>query len=257
MGRNGFSIGIIGGTRGMGQWFARFLEQEGYKVVVSGRSSGPDIPTLARDCRVVVVSVPISVTCRVVEEVGPCMQEDALLMDLTSLKEAPVEAMLKATRAEVIGLHPLFGPDVDSLEGHKVVICPARTVTWRFWLMDLLTKNGAVLIETTPQKHDALMAIIQGLNHLNTITLAMIVKESGVDPAELKRFATPSFHSKIALMEKIFGHNPRLYAEIITLNPQIHPVLELYEKALSEAKAIVSTQEPEAFSRLMNKNTFN
>ena len=30
-------IGIIGGSGKMGKWFARFLMQEGYEVVISGR----------------------------------------------------------------------------------------------------------------------------------------------------------------------------------------------------------------------------
>ena len=66
----------------------------------------------------VVVSVPIEVTVKVIEQVGPLMQKDALLMDLTSLKAEPVAAMLRSSVAEVIGLHPLFGPAVDTLAGH-------------------------------------------------------------------------------------------------------------------------------------------
>ena len=36
-----FPIGIIGGTGGMGRWFAAFFEKEGHPVSVSGKDRGP------------------------------------------------------------------------------------------------------------------------------------------------------------------------------------------------------------------------
>jgi prephenate dehydrogenase len=64
---NDIKIGIIGGTRGMGSWVARFLEREGYSVHSSGRNRGIDLDEMAHTCQVVVVSVPIGVTCAVIE----------------------------------------------------------------------------------------------------------------------------------------------------------------------------------------------
>ncbi|MCX5844802.1 MAG: prephenate dehydrogenase/arogenate dehydrogenase family protein, partial [Deltaproteobacteria bacterium] len=83
---NNIQIGIIGGTRGMGGWLARFFEKEGYTVHISGRNRGMAVDEIAETCQVVVVSVPIGVTALVIEKVGPHMRKDALLMDLTSLK---------------------------------------------------------------------------------------------------------------------------------------------------------------------------
>jgi len=98
-----FEIGIIGGTRGMGEWFARFFEKEGYGVQVSGRNNGMGAREMADHCKVVIVSVPMGVTRKVIEEIGSHMPEDALLMDLTSLKSEPVQAMLDSSVSEVIG----------------------------------------------------------------------------------------------------------------------------------------------------------
>src|SRR5512136_92240 len=91
-------IGVIGGTRGMGNWFARFLEKEGCTVRVCGRNGGePDIAEMAGTCQVVVVSVPIGVTGEVIAKVGPHMRETSLLMDLTSLKRDSVKDMLETS----------------------------------------------------------------------------------------------------------------------------------------------------------------
>ena len=248
-----FEIGIIGGTGGIGRWFADFFEREGYTVHVSGRRTGMDIPAMAGRCDVVIVSVPIGVTCEIIEQVGPHMREDTLLMDLTSLKTEPVKFMLEHSVSEVIGAHPLFGPDIDTLAGHNVVLCPARTKKWLVWLEEILKRNGAHVVETTPEKHDKLMAIVQGLNHLNTIAMGMVLSKMGADLSELKDFATPIFNTKIDILKKIFGNNPRLYAEIITSNPDIEKILGIYEKTLSELKGLVNKRDAQGLTEMIEK----
>ena len=127
---NKFAIGIVGGTGGIGKWFATFFAGEGYPVHVTGRSTGMPLPELADRCRVVIVSVPIAATIDAIRRVGPHLPEESLLMDFTSLKEEPVREMLKATAAEVVGCHPLFGPDCPSLAGENVILCPGRGERW-------------------------------------------------------------------------------------------------------------------------------
>lgn len=34
-------ISIIGGTRGLGYWIARFLRKEGFRVIITGRDHEP------------------------------------------------------------------------------------------------------------------------------------------------------------------------------------------------------------------------
>jgi prephenate dehydrogenase len=247
-------IGIIGGTGGMGHWFADFLAGEGYTVHVSGRSTGMDVGKMADLCRVVVVSVPIAATGEVIEKIGPCMKKDSLLMDLTSLKVAPVKAMTEFSVSEVIGCHPLFGPHVDSVAGHSVVLCPERTTErWFSWLKEIFEKRGAIVVETTPVKHDAMMTVVQGLNHLNTITMGVVLGKTGVSLSELNQFATPAFQAKIKNVEKVFTHNPGLYAEIVARNPDIGRILDLYEKTLSELRSIIHQREAGGLTEMMEE----
>jgi prephenate dehydrogenase len=244
-------IGIIGGTGGMGRIFADLFRSEGHTVHCAGRTTGPGIPTMAKQCQVIIVSVPIGITVQIIEEVGPLMGEGALLMDLTSLKAEPVKAMLRTSPAEVIGLHPLFGPGVDSVAGHIIGICPARTERWLDWVRAIFQKHDAIIVETTPERHDRLMAAVQALNHLNSITMGMIMKEWGIDLVELDQFTTPIFTTKLAIIKELFTNNPRLYADIITLNPYIDTILDLYEKTLFEVTGVIKKGDPETFTKLM------
>ncbi len=233
-----FPIGIIGGTGGIGRWFADFFQKEGFTVYVSGQGIGLRPAEMVAACPVVIVSVPIGVTEAVIREAGPHMKKEALLMDLTSLKAGPVQAMLEASASEVIGLHPLFGPGVPSLEGQNIVLCPARGERWLPWVRDTLGKKGANLIETTPERHDEVMAVVQALNHLNTLVLGLSIREAGISREELERFSTPLFRARLEAVENLFSH-PQLYAEIIAGNPHVSEILDLHERAFSTVKPLV------------------
>ena len=137
-----FEIGIIGGTGGIGRWFADCFGKAGYRVHVTGRREGISLPELAARCRIVIVSVPIGATPEVIRQVGPLLPEDSLLMDFTSLKEDPLREMLAAARGEVVGCHPLFGPDCPSLEGQNIILCPGRGKSWLTWL-EAFSPKGA------------------------------------------------------------------------------------------------------------------
>jgi prephenate dehydrogenase len=251
--RRNIQIGIIGGTGGMGRIFADLFREEGYRVQVAGRTRGGDITLMAAQCQVIIVSVPIGITREIIEQIGPHMKEDALLMDLTSLKTEPVRAMLRSSPAEVIGLHPLFGPGVASISGYAMVVCPARGEGWIGWVKDIFTKHGVTLIETTPEHHDEMMALVQALNHLNSIAMGMVLSAWGVDLTELRKYATPIFNTKLAIIEEIFTNNPRLYAEIITLSPHISRIMELYRRVLADLETLTKKGDSEQFTALLEE----
>ena len=78
-------VAIIGGSGKMGRWFARFLKQEGYQVVITGRnerrleearrqlgvSATSDNLAAVKGARAVLISVPIENFEAVVKQIGP------------------------------------------------------------------------------------------------------------------------------------------------------------------------------------------
>jgi prephenate dehydrogenase len=234
-------VGIIGGTNGMGKWFAGLLKKEGYTVHVCGRKTKLGISDLAKLCEVIVVAVPISATADIIRKVGPMLNKDMLLMDLTSLKKEPVKMMLSDSKAEVIGCHPLFGPQVKDSSGQNVILCPARGKKWLNWLKAVFKKNKLAVWEATPEKHDKMMAVIQALNHFNTITLGMALARTNVTLADINKFSTPIFRTKLDIIRKVFVESPELYLDIITGNPQTGKMLDIYEKALKDIRSKIKS----------------
>jgi prephenate dehydrogenase len=248
-----FAIGIIGGTGGIGKWFAAFFRGEGLPVHVVGRNEGMSFPELAASCRVVIVAVPIAATLDVIHEAGPLLPEDALLMDLTSLKEEPVRAMLAASRTEVIGCHPLFGPDVPSMNGQNIVLCPVRGGAWLGFMQGIFVKNGARITVTAPAEHDRMMALIQGLTHLDTILTGLSLRDSCVDPSELEAFSTPVFRTKQAIIKKVFGPHPGLYASLLAENPNMPALLEIFERNFLIVKEMILRGNTTGLEALLKK----
>ncbi|MBN2255917.1 MAG: prephenate dehydrogenase/arogenate dehydrogenase family protein [Deltaproteobacteria bacterium] len=246
-------IGIIGGTGGIGRWFSRFFAEEGFTVHVSGRNNGMGIEEMASACHVVIVSVPIGATEGVIRAVGPVMPRESLLMDFTSLKREPVACMLEASRSEVMGCHPLFGPDVSSMRGLNIILCPARVDRWMNWAHHIFERAGAVVTEATPDEHDRFMAVVQGLNHFNTMMMGLAVKDSGLDNSALKRFTTPLFDAKMSIVEKVLTGNMRLYMEIITHNDHFMKMLALYERNIAAARECMEHHDVERLAELFEK----
>lgn len=236
---NNITVGIIGGTRGMGHWFADLMRKENYIVHICGRKTPLGIDEMAKLCNIIVVAVPISATAEVIKHIGPLLAKDKLLMDLTSLKKEPVELMLDNSPAEVIGCHPLFGPALKEISGQNVILCPARGTNWLSWIKGVLEKNKLVVLETTPDKHDRMMAIVQVLNHLNTLSLGVALAATGISLAELDKFSTPILRTKLDIIKKVFIENPGLYAEIIARNPDTGKILDIYENALADIRQTI------------------
>ncbi|MGA2781707.1 MAG: prephenate dehydrogenase/arogenate dehydrogenase family protein [Smithella sp.] len=234
-------VGIIGGTNGMGCWFARLLRKEGCTVHVCGRKTKLGINDLARLCNVIVVAVPISATAGIIKEVGPLLTKDKLLMDLTSLKTEPVKLMLANSKAEVIGCHPLFGPQLKDASGQNVVLCSVRGKKWLGWLKKVFKKNKMAVWESTPEKHDKMMAIVQALNHFNTITLGVALAQTNIELAEINKFSTPIFRTKLDIIKKVFVESSELYIDIITKNSETNKMLDIYEKALKDIRKIIKS----------------
>ena len=141
---------MIGGHGRMGALVARMFGDLGHQVIVADVDTELSAGDAAAVADVVVVSVPIDATEDVIRAVGPRVRDDALLMDVTSIKEAPVAAMLASTRASVVGTHPMFGPNVHSLQGQRVVVCRARGDEWADWVVRMLQARGLSVQETTP-----------------------------------------------------------------------------------------------------------
>lgn len=228
-------IGIVGHAGAYGRWLSRFFEQRMGLCVLGSDPADPASPTLvelARDVDVLVFSVPIRRTVAVIEEcIAQCAGREAgmLWLDLTSIKQAPVVAML-ASRAEVAGLHPMAAPPkIDTLEGRTLAVCRARVARWGAWLDGLLTALGADCVEIAPTAHDRAMALVQGLVHACHLAQADVLRRCATDAgglSALHALRTIGHELDLTVTGRILAGNPAIYEDIQFCNPEVLPILE-------------------------------
>lgn len=246
-------IGIVGGQGQMGVWFKQRFENLGIEVLVTDRGTALSAKDLAEKCPVVIVAVPIVVTTEVIAEIGPHMPETSLLMDLTSNKSDQVKAMLEASSCEVLGAHPLFGPREESIEGRRIVFCPARGEVWFEKMKNLFEHMGAIIRVTTPEHHDRLMASVQGLSHLTTLALALAIESTGLDIQDLDDYGTTSFAHLRQQIARTLRQDTDLISAIITTNPEVGPAIDLLEAHIRAIQNMIKQKDMSGCAALMRQ----
>tara|TARA_Y100000310_G_scaffold318569_1_gene372833 strand:+ start:1449 stop:2300 length:852 start_codon:yes stop_codon:yes gene_type:complete len=240
-------IGIIGGTGQMGQWFKRFFEKAGYSVAIAGRSTALSFEDCARESDVVLVSVPIAETNAVLERVAPLVRKEGLLMDVTSIKEEPMNVMLKHAKSAVIGMHPVFGPGLDSVKNQTVVLCDGRENGYLEWISGLVSDQGGIVKVMGALEHDKAMAVVQGLQHFSSLSVCHALSKVGMPMLEMERVSSPIFRFNMDIAGRILNQDPELYADIELLNKHVAPALKAYLEDASQLLKIIEAGDREGF----------
>jgi chorismate mutase/prephenate dehydrogenase len=246
-----FSIGVIGGTQGMGAFLARVFFTGGYPVETMGLGEGAPAREVAARSDLVVVAVPIDVTVSVIEEVAPHVRQGACLVDVTSIKRAPLEAMLRAAPegVDVVGTHPMFGPHGVDFDRQKVVLCRGRGETGFARVKKLYETFGAETIEATADEHDAQMALIQVLVHEKTMVLGSVLERLKADLGRSLAFASPIYRTELAMIGRMFSQQAELYADILTVNPEAPRLSHVFEQEAAHFARAVAMGDRETVVR--------
>lgn len=246
-------VGIIGGTGQMGRFFRRFFEKNNCRVLVSSRKTRLKPIDCAKQSDVVIVSVPIEVAPDIIRKIAPHVNKNSLLMDTTSVKKEPVDSMLHYSRCEVIGMHPVFGPNVGSLKNQTIVLCPARTKKWLKWVIKIFENGKARIKMSSPEKHDEMMSVIQGLTHFSTLSVAHAMKHLGISVEESLQYTSPVYELRMAMVGRILNQNPSLYAGIEIMNPKNKKAMEVYSKSSEKLRKIIKTKNKKEFLKYFNE----
>jgi prephenate dehydrogenase/chorismate mutase len=254
------TVAVVGGRGGIGRVMVRLFEDLGHHVVVADRDTDLSNGDAAAAADVTVVSVPIDATEAVVAEVGPRVRADALLMDVTSLKDAPVAAMLAATArsgAGVVGTHPMFGPGVHTLQGQRVVVCRGRGDAWFDWAASSFAARGLAVTEATPSGHDRAMAVVQVLTHFQTqvygLALARLERALGVRLDETLALTSPAYLLELFVAARHFAQSPALYGPIEMRNPRTAEVTDAFRAAADEVAGVLAAGDRDGFAALFDE----
>jgi chorismate mutase/prephenate dehydrogenase len=247
-GETHYSIGILGGTAGMGAFLARLLDGVGYPVETTGIDRGaPNVEVAARH-DLVIVAVPIGETVKVIEEVAPRIRPGACLADVTSVKRAPMAAMLAHAPegVDVVGTHPIFGPFGQDMDRQRVVLVRGRGDAGFARVKRLYESFGADVLESTAEEHDEQMACIQVLLHEKTMVLGSVLERLKADLARTRQFASPIYRAELSMIGRMFFQRAELYAEILTSNEAGRATSLVFEEEATRLARAVGSGDRDA-----------
>lgn len=165
-------------------------------------------------------------------ENGAYFNPNALVIDVASVKIKPIELMLKhlPQTCEIIGTHPLFGPQSgkDGIKGLNFVLCPVRTVNESCIYEFLINKLQLNVLLRTPEEHDKQMAYVQALTHF----IARAVANMDVPDSDQK---TRAYERLLDIKGFLGGDSYDLFKSIENDNPFAETVRERF---LSELNAL-------------------
>jgi prephenate dehydrogenase len=263
-------IAIVGGSGKMGQWFARFLAGEGNDILLLGRNRenlidirrrlGVDVswkPSDVAGADLVIFSVPMDSFKDVIERYSGHIAPGKTVLEITSVKVGPVEAMHHHLKTEkVLGVHPMFGPGAKDLAGHNFILTPTNPIEESLSrkIEDYIKVRGGKVTVTTPADHDRLMSVVLGLPHLVALVAAETILELG-DFGQFEKIGGTTCRLFLTFADSVLSEDPELYASLqmnLAGMPETHGK---FQKNLDSWVELVADRNKQGFIDRMKRIT--
>ncbi|MEH1914859.1 bifunctional chorismate mutase/prephenate dehydrogenase [Nostoc sp.] len=246
-------ITIIGGCGRMGKLFKEQLSLVGNNVSVLESDDWEYADQLLSQAELVLVSVPIEHTVDVIKRAAKYLAPNTALCDITSIKTQPNQAMLEHHSGPVMGLHPMFGPNVKSFFGQKVVVCPGRNDDSFQWFLDLIKSQGGELIVCTPEEHDQIMVIVQATQHFCRFSLGVFLAQAKIDIQQSLTMSTPNYRQEIDIVKRLFSQNPHLCVDIMLATEERCDAISFLADTYSRLAKLVAIKDRDALIQEFEK----
>ena len=260
-------VAIIGGSGKMGRWFARFLKQEGYEVVITGRNEGrlkearqqlgvtvtTDNVAAVKGAQAILISVPIENLEAVVKQIGPHTKPEQFIMDVTSIKAFPVAKMHQHIKAGVVlGGHPVFGPGARDIAYRSFILTPTdnEEAALAQKVKQYKETRGARATLMSTEEHDEVMAVVLGLAHFIAIASA----DALLSFERLNRLGAiggVTFRLLLTLTESVISEDPEFYASLQMNLPQLAEIERGFQEKVRNWADLVAGRDEQQFAQKM------
>jgi len=263
-------VTIIGGAGAVGELYADLFSRYGYDVAILD-SNETAAKMLAKKNNYIIAeketieasdfvifSVPIDKTKQAIEEHGPSIKDYAWAMDTTSVKINPMQALLENTNeyVNILGTHPMFRPTIgfnnQNVAFTKQRIVDEQNSTELQDIYDMFTNEGAHIIERTADRHDQMMAVIQGLSHLQNLIFTNSIEKSDFDIKELDLVSTPVYNMLLDSALRMLAGDPRLPALIQIYNPYCKPLISDIKKIYDMIEDYINREDVDGLTEFIS-----
>ena len=222
------------------------FKRSGYSVHLLEQNDWPNADVILGDAGLVLVAVPIKLTESIISNLTD-LPIECVLVDITSTKQKPLAAMMAAHNGPVLGMHPMFGPDVPSLVKQIVVVCHGRHADEYEWLLQQIRIWGGILQQVTAKEHDDAMVFIQVMRHFCSFVFGSHLAGENPDLQQLISLSSPIYRLELAMVGRLFAQDPALYADIIFDNKDSVALLTEFSVKFNQALMLVETNNKGEF----------
>jgi prephenate dehydrogenase len=144
-----------------------------------------------------------------------------VVTDVGSVKASIVEAVADP---RFVGGHPMAGSEQEGVDGSRVdlfqgavwVLTPVATTdsAAHALVRSVVSSFGADVVELSPERHDALVAVVSHVPHLTAVSLMGLAAERSEEHAALLRLAAGGFRD----MTRIAAGHPGIWPDICIEN---------------------------------------
>lgn len=260
-------VAVIGAGK-MGVWFAKFFASKGYDVILADRKKEKlekqkallvDLTTsfeeAVQDVDQIFLCVSINAMEEVVKAISPAVHEGQVVMDICSIKEAPVKTMHQYIKgATVLGTHPVFGPGSNGVKHKAYVLTPTNAKEQEFAekFKTWLEEEEAHVFIMTPKKHDELMSVVLGLPHfLGLVACETLLEQKNLP--ETKQVAGTTYRMLFTLAEATALETPDLYASLQTNLPELGKIEDQFMAKAQEWLNLIKNKDAKAIVERMEQ----
>lgn len=255
-------VGLIGGS------VAAALRKSGWHVTGRDQSTATERRALEQglldasgtdaEANLVVVAVPASALVAEVERaLAATERSGAVVTDTGSVKSAVARTV---THRRFIAGHPMAGSEQEGVEGANADMFDGAV--WALTptehtddealrtLQRTFAEFGSDVITMTPERHDAVVAVVSHVPHLTAAALMCLAEDRALTDTQLRRLAAGGFRD----MTRVAAGHPGIWLDICAQNQQaIVEVLDQLAKRLAEVRAIVAGGKTDELSAVLSR----
>ncbi len=256
-------VGLIGGSLGLSLKHRHLvdeitgfdLDDENISLALSAGAidkAAADLYDAVKDADLVVLATPILTIEKLLGQIADRVKPNTIITDVGSTKERITAVAEKVLPPEVyfVGGHPMAGSEVVGMRGahpylfenayYLLTPTPQTNRSALKKVRRLIENIGARVVEMSPQKHDAAVAVVSHLPYLMACALANNL-EGVPNKNEVLTLAAGGFRD----MTRIAASSPVMWRDIFQTNShhvlqaldRLQSILDDYRKMIVTARA--------------------
>lgn len=229
--------GLIGGSIGLALraagWHVTGSDRDEARVTRALELGAVDAIGEDPDTELTFIATPVGTVAEVAKG------RPGVVTDVGSVKASIVDAV---GHPRFVGGHPMAGSEQEGVDGSRAdlfqgavwVLTPVATTdsAAHALVRSVVSSFGADVVELTPDRHDALVAVVSHVPHLTAVSLMGLAAERSEEHAALLRLAAGGFRD----MTRIAAGHPGIWPDICVENQTA--IVDVLDRLIGELGAM-------------------